>query len=126
MTVMPRASGCCIAASCCCADDGEELRGEDVLVPVGRRGKRGKIGFAIRFHLGVGVDVELSDDRRGAGLVLPDGDYWQFRCGGDDGDRILELEESLWIDGGGRHARDTADGRQRDDLSAEGVSSPGC
>ena len=28
-------------------EDGSELRGEDLLVPVGKKGKRGKIGFAI-------------------------------------------------------------------------------
>src|SRR5690606_6230688 len=32
-------------------DDGSELRGEDLLVPGGKRGKRGKIPYAIRFHL---------------------------------------------------------------------------
>jgi hypothetical protein len=35
-------------------DDGAELRGEDLLVPRAARGKRGKVGFAIRFHLGPG------------------------------------------------------------------------
>ena len=39
--------------------DGTELRGEDLLEPAGRRGKRGKLGFAIRFHLGRGVDAIL-------------------------------------------------------------------
>jgi uncharacterized heparinase superfamily protein len=33
-------------------DDGTELRGEDMLVPQGRKGKRGMVGFAIRFTLG--------------------------------------------------------------------------
>jgi len=82
-------------------DDGSELRGEDVLVPVGRKGKRGKIGFAIRFHVGPGVDVGLSENRKGAGLALPDGSYWQFVAGGVDGVE-LSIEESLWSDGSGR------------------------
>ncbi|MEO5587117.1 MAG: heparinase II/III family protein [Novosphingobium sp.] len=79
-------------------DDGAELRGEDLLVPTGRKGKRGKVGFAIRFHLGTGIDVGLSEDRQGLGLVLPDGSYWQFRSGGAE----ITVEESIWTDGQGR------------------------
>lgn len=82
--------------------DGLELRGEDVLEPAGKRGKRGKVGFAIRFHLGAGIEVGLSADKRGAGLALPDGSYWQMRLGGDIGDAELAIEESLWVDGDGR------------------------
>ena len=78
-------------------DDGTELRGEDLLVPAGK-GKTGKVSFAIRFHLGAGIDVGLSDDGQGAGLALPDGSYWQFRSGGGK----VVLEESLWADGQGR------------------------
>lgn len=84
------------------AVDGCELRGEDVLEPAARRGQRGKVGFAIRFHLGRGVDAGLSGDKRGAGLALPDGSYWQMRLGGDGADAALALEESLWVDGEGR------------------------
>jgi uncharacterized heparinase superfamily protein len=80
-------------------DDGTELRGEDLLIPAGRKGKTGKVGFAIRFHLGPGVDVGLSEDGQGAGLALPDGSYWQFRIGGEG---QLAIEESLWADGQGR------------------------
>ena len=85
--------------------DGTELAGEDILVPVGKSGKRGKIGFAIRFHLGRGVEVQLTPDKRGASLLLPDGRLWQFRLGGDRGgaDEItLHAEDSLWVDGDGR------------------------
>jgi uncharacterized heparinase superfamily protein len=85
--------------------DGTELAGEDILVPTSRNGKRGKIGFAIRFHLGRGVEVELSPDRRGASLLLPDGRLWQFRLVGDraSGEEItLTAEDSLWVDGEGR------------------------
>jgi len=78
-------------------DDGTELRGEDLLVPVGK-GKSGKVGFAIRFHLGPGIAARVSDDGQGAGLALPDGSYWQFRAGGGQ----LSVEESLWADGQGR------------------------
>ncbi len=79
-------------------DDGTELRGEDLLVPTGRKGKRGKVSFAVRFHLGPGIDVGLSEDRQGVGLVLPDGSYWQFRSGGAE----IRVEESIWTDGAGR------------------------
>ncbi len=85
--------------------DGTELAGEDILVPSSKNGKRGKIGFAIRFHLGRGVEVQLSPDRRGASLLLPDGRLWQFRLGGDRGgagEITLAAEDSLWVDGDGR------------------------
>jgi uncharacterized heparinase superfamily protein len=85
--------------------DGTELAGEDILVPSSKNGKRGKIAFAIRFHLGRGVEVQLTPDKRGASLLLPDGRLWQFRLGGDraPGDEItLHAEDSLWIDGEGR------------------------
>lgn len=79
-------------------DDGTELRGEDLLVPISSKGKNGKVGFAIRFHLGPGIEVGLSEDGQGAGLALPDGTYWQFRAGGGQ----VSVEESLWADGQGR------------------------
>ncbi len=84
-------------------DDGSELRGEDLLLPLGRKGKRGKVPFAIRFHIGAGVELRLSDNKKGAGLVLADGTYWQFIAGSgalEDGE--LALEESLWVDGSGK------------------------
>ncbi|MCZ8368765.1 MAG: heparinase II/III family protein [Porphyrobacter sp.] len=85
--------------------DGTELAGEDILVPTAKNGKRGKIAFAIRFHLGRGVEVQLSGDKRGASLLLPDGRLWQFRLRGDRagaGEITLSAEDSLWVDGDGR------------------------
>jgi uncharacterized heparinase superfamily protein len=85
--------------------DGTELAGEDLLIPTSRNGKRGKIAFALRFHLGRGVEVQLSGDKRGASLLLPDGRLWQFRLGGDragSGAVTLAAEDSLWVDGDGR------------------------
>ncbi|MBS0255772.1 MAG: heparinase II/III family protein [Proteobacteria bacterium] len=78
-------------------DDGTELRGEDLLLPKGK-GKRGKVGFAIRFHLGPNIEVGLSEDRQGAGLALPDGSYWQFRSGSGE----ITIEDSIWADEHGR------------------------
>lgn len=85
-------------------EDGTELRGEDMLVPQGKKGQRGKVGFAIRFHIGPRIDVRLTDDGKGAGLALPDGSYWQFRIAGDENHAGGELvvEESMWVDGEGR------------------------
>ena len=78
------------------------MRGDDLLVPAVKKGKRGKIGFAIRFHIGPGIELGLTENGRGAGLALPDGSYWQFRCG-DLGEGVtLSIEESLWVDGQGR------------------------
>ncbi len=79
-------------------DDGSELRGEDLLVPSGRGGKRGKVPFAIRFHLGPQVSLKLADNGKGAALAMPDGSHWQFITGADS----LVAEESLWVDGEGR------------------------
>ncbi len=89
--------------------DGLELAGEDILVPASRKGKRGRIAFAIRFHLGCGVEAQLSEDGRGASLLLPDGGLWQFRlaghavgAGAGEGEVKLLREDSLWVDGQGR------------------------
>jgi uncharacterized heparinase superfamily protein len=85
--------------------DGTELAGEDILIPSAKNGKRGKIAFALRFHLGRGVEVQLSGDKRGASLLLPDGRLWQFRLGGDRAGACaitLSAEDSLWVDGEGR------------------------
>lgn len=78
-------------------DEGTELRGEDLLVPAGGKGKSGKVAFAIRFHLGQGIEARVSEDGQGAGLAMPDGSYWQFRAGGQ-----VTVEESIWADGQGR------------------------
>ncbi|MEP2552402.1 MAG: heparinase II/III-family protein, partial [Marinomonas sp.] len=82
--------------------DGDELRGEDILLPSSKRAKRGKISFAMRFHLGQHVEARAAEDKRGASMVLPDGSLWQFRLAGDDSGATVTLEESLWVDGAGK------------------------
>ncbi|BDW81084.1 heparinase II/III family protein [Erythrobacter sp. Dej080120_24] len=101
--------------------DGTELAGEDILLPASRKGKRGKVGFAIRFHLGRGVEAHLTEDKRGASLLTADGRLWQFRLRGDaaaDAEVVLSCEDSLWVDGDGRpHATEQ--------LVIEGLTSRG-
>ena len=80
------------------AGDGRELKGEDSLLPQGRRRRGGATGFAIRFHLGTGVQASPTADGLAALLRLPGGALWQFRCRG----AALSIEPSLWIDGDGR------------------------
>ncbi|MET0180125.1 MAG: heparinase II/III family protein [Novosphingobium sp.] len=83
-------------------DDGRELRGEDLLVPVGTRGRRGKVGLAIRFHLAPGVVPELAEDGQSVALALPDGSRWRFvATPGEDGVAVT-VDDSLWVDGHGR------------------------
>ena len=79
-------------------DDGTELRGEDCLVPAGRKGKRGTIGVILRFHLGPHIELAQGRDGLGVTLALPDGSLWQFRSGREP----VVIEESLWADGQGR------------------------
>jgi uncharacterized heparinase superfamily protein len=78
--------------------DGRELRGDDMLLPVGRRRKGGAVSFAIRFHLGPGVEAAPTADGMAALLRLPSGKLWQFRCRGG----VLAIEESLWVNPDGR------------------------
>lgn len=79
-------------------DDGSELRGEDCLVPQGRKGKRGTIAVALRFHLGPHIELAQGRDGLGVMLALADGSVWQFRSGRD----AVTVEESLWADAQGR------------------------
>ncbi|MEP0392479.1 MAG: heparinase II/III family protein [Erythrobacter sp.] len=86
------------------ANDGNEIVGEDILVPASRKGKRGKVGFAIRFHLGKGVETHLSDDGLGASLLTPEGKLWQLRLRSEapGGEEIrLTRDDSIWVDGEG-------------------------
>ena len=77
--------------------DGRELRGEDALLPTGRR-RAGETGFALRFHLGAGVRAAATADGQAAVLRTPGGAIWQFRANGG----VLTIEDSVWADGDGR------------------------
>jgi uncharacterized heparinase superfamily protein len=76
--------------------DGRDVRGEDSLLPAGRR-KATAAAFAIRFHLHPAVDVSPTADGSGALLRTRSGSAWQFRARGAS----LAIEESVWIDGKG-------------------------
>lgn len=78
--------------------DGRDLRGEDMLLPAGRKRKASMTAFAVRFHLGAGVEVSPTADGQAALLRMPSGSLWQFRCRGG----ALAIEDSLWVDGDGR------------------------
>ena len=76
--------------------DGKELRGEDMLLPAGRRAKGAS--FALRFHVAPRVEISPTSDGLAALLRLPGGALWQFRCRGGS----LAVEDSLWLDAEGR------------------------
>ena len=78
--------------------DGSELRGEDALLPRGRKRGAGATPFAIRFHLGSGVEAQPTPDGQAAVLRTAEGAPWRFRCRGG----ALSVEDSVWIDGEGR------------------------
>ena len=76
-------------------NDGKEVRGEDRLIPRGRKKIRESAPFAIRFHLAPGVEATVTADGMGAILRSSSAPPWNFRCRG----AMLQVEESLFIDG---------------------------
>jgi uncharacterized heparinase superfamily protein len=79
-------------------DDGEDLIGQDELAPAPRKAKRGKVSYAVRFHLGPHVDARLTEDGCSVDLLLPGGVDWRFDASG----HAITIEESIWVDGEGR------------------------
>ena len=73
--------------------NGWELRGEDILLPAGRR-RASEMPFILRFHLAPWVEVTNTADGMGALLRIERGALWQFRCRGGK----LGCEPSIWID----------------------------
>lgn len=80
------------------ASDGRELRGQDILLPGNSARKPALSTFAVRFHLGLGVEATPTADGMGALLRIDAGPLWQFRVRG----ARLSIDESIWIDGAGR------------------------
>lgn len=80
------------------ANSGRELRGEDMLIPAGRKRRHDGLPFAIRFHLGPDVEPTMTADGQAALLRLSGGALWQLRCAG----ARMRIEESLWVDADGR------------------------
>jgi len=79
------------------SDDGRLLLGEDRLEPTGRKGRRAKVPYGLRFHLGPGIEPALLPAGDGALLPLPDGTQWLFHAPGQQ----VVVDESLWVDGEG-------------------------
>ena len=83
---------------------GRELRGEDILTVADarardrfeRRANRGRLGFAVRFHLHPAVRPELDPEREIVLLTLGSGEAWLFRAGGG----TVDLDESVYFDAG--------------------------
>lgn len=91
--------------------EGDDLRGEDHLLPVGRALALPRSGeplpVAIRFHLGPGAEAAVTADGRGALIRLPgtgraDPDSaWAFRASFNHAPGVLAIEPSLTIDSDG-------------------------
>jgi len=79
-------------------NDGKEIRGEDLLIPKGRRKIREAAPYAIRFHLAPGIEPTVTADGMGAILRSPGAPAWNFRCRG----AMIMVEDSLVIDSSGR------------------------
>ncbi len=80
------------------AGSGRELRGEDILLPQGRKRRQDGLPFAIRFHLGPDVEPSLTADGQAVLMRLAGGASWNLRCAG----AMVRIDESLWVDGDGR------------------------
>jgi uncharacterized heparinase superfamily protein len=78
-------------------NDGKEVRGQDKLIPKGRKKLKTDAPFAIRFHLAAGIEAVPTADGMGAILRSPGAPPWNFRCRG----AMLNVEESLCIDAHG-------------------------
>jgi uncharacterized heparinase superfamily protein len=77
-----------------------ELRGEEVLTPIGRP-RDAQVPFAIRFHLASGVAAQLSADGKSA-LLRPGGRRAGWRLRGDSAS--LDLSPGVVFEAGGARA----------------------
>ena len=89
------------------AASGDELRGEDSLIPAERQLAEGTAGepdnraFVIRFHLHPAARASLAQDGTAAFVRLSSGVGWRLRVGGAK----VDLAESMYF--GGNEARRT-------------------
>lgn len=90
--------------------DGDDLRGEDQLIPAGRGiaigRQREPLPVAIRFHLGPGATATPTQDGKGALIVLPGARAgqdiaWAFRASFNHAPGLLAVEPSLHVDSEG-------------------------
>ena len=77
------------------ASDGDDLRGEDTLIRVGRTGGKASPGraFAVRFHLHPDVRASVAGDGDSILLRLPAGGGWRFRAS----EGRPHLEDSIYL-----------------------------
>ncbi len=75
---------------------GDDIRGEDTLVPDNTRSSRRNKPrrFAARFHLHPDIRASLAWDKASMLIILPNGDSWQFLARGG----VLRLEDSAYMD----------------------------
>lgn len=93
---------------------GEELRGEDVLLPSHapkglldrwrQRRTPDDLPYTIRFHLHPDARASLAHDGSNVLVLLGNGDGWQFRAASAGGPAAISLEESVYL-GAGEPAR---------------------
>ena len=94
--------------------DGEELRGEDMLVAseappslmdrLRPRVTAELLPFTIRFHLHPDARASLAHDGSNVLVMLANGEGWQFRAAGAGGASDITLEETVYL-GAGEPAR---------------------
>lgn len=87
--------------------DGEDLRGEDLLVG------RGGVPFAVRFHLHPSVDATVLQSGRDVLLRLPRDGGWRLRC-----NEPLALAQSIYFE-------DSAEPRRSRQIVVSGVTAEG-
>ena len=75
---------------------GEDLRGEDVLMPASSKSKYIAARFHLRFHLHPQVSATLQGGSSSVLLVSHGGHGWQFRFA-PQADQILKIEESVFM-----------------------------
>ncbi|NNC73109.1 MAG: heparinase [Sphingomonadaceae bacterium] len=75
------------------SEEGDELRGADVLLPTGRK-RNEDTPFSLRFHLSPDIEVTPTGEGDGALLRIEGGPAWHFRCRG----AALAIEDSVWVD----------------------------